>query len=55
MGPEVENIIYSDRPVTGISPDMTHVYRLMTQQPQNIRPVVKRADPLEFPERPALE
>ena len=42
MEPEVQNIVYFGRPVTGISQDMSSVYRMMAQNPQNIQPV-KRA------------
>jgi hypothetical protein len=37
--PEVQNIVYFGRPVTGISQDMSSVYRMMAQNPQNIKPV----------------
>ncbi len=43
-----DNIIYFGKPVTGMSLDMSYVYRRMTWNPENIKPVESSGEPLKF-------
>jgi hypothetical protein len=43
METEIENIAYSGKPISGTDLDMTHVYRVMTQNPENIKPLESAA------------
>lgn len=50
MRREVKSIIYPDKPVTGINPDMSYVYQCITQHPENIKPVRAPDNPHKFVE-----